>query len=212
MNKDVYNHTIEFFESLLKLLHPFMPFITEEIWQSIRERKTLESIMLSNWPTSEKQNDQLLADFTSTMTLITEIRNLRKTKNIPMREPLQVSEFRGASKSIDLFHATVLKMCNLSSIESTKEKPNGIVPIVIRDHEYYIHTQGLINQEEEQKKILEELNYTKSFLESVMKKLGNERFVSSAKPEIVAVENKKKSDAEAKIKLLESQLELLMKL
>ncbi len=92
-------------------------------------------------------------------------------------------------------------------IENISTKPDGQAPIMIRDHEYFIHTQGLINQEEEQKKITEELTYTKSFLESVMKKLSNERFVSNAKPEVVAIENKKKSDAEAKIKLLESQLE-----
>ncbi len=141
------------------------------------------------------------------MELVTEIRNLRKTKNIPMRESLAVSLFTGKSNPISDFHSMIIKMCNLTAIENISDKPEGQAPIMIRDHEYFVHTQGLINQEEEQKKITEELIYTKSFLESVMKKLSNERFVSNAKPEMVAIENKKKSDAEAKIKLLESQLD-----
>lgn len=211
MKEETYKVTITYFESLLKLLHPFMPFITEEIWQTISERKSGESIMMEKWPATGKENILLLTNFSSAMELVTEIRNLRKTKNIPMRESLAVSLFSGKSNSISDFHAMIIKMCNLSSIENISTKPDGQAPIMIRDHEYFIHTQGLINQEEEQKKITEELAYTKSFLESVMKKLSNERFVSNAKPEVVAIENKKKSDAEAKIKLLESQLEGMMK-
>ncbi len=211
MQEATYNTTITFFESLLKLLHPFMPFITEEIWQSIRERKSNESIMMETWPTTGPEESKILNNFSSAMELVTEIRNLRKTKNIPMREPLAVSLFTGKSDAIADFHSMIIKMCNLSGIEIISNKPDGQAPIMIRDHEYFIHIQGLINIEEEQKKITEEIIYTKSFLESVMKKLSNERFVSNANPEIVATENKKKSDAEARIKLLESQLEGLGK-
>jgi len=207
MKEETYKITITYFESLLKLLHPFMPFITEEIWQSISERKAGESIMMEKWPAEGEAQMLILNNFSSAMELVTEIRNIRKTKNISMREPLLVSLFSGKSNAIADFHAMIIKMCNLSAIENISDQPDGQAPIMIRDHEYFIHTQGLINKEEEQKKIAEELTYTKSFLESVMKKLSNERFVSNAKPEVVAIENKKKSDAEAKIKLLEKQLE-----
>ncbi len=148
-----------------------------------------------------------LNDFDAAVNLVTNIRNLRKSKNIPNRDSLHVTYVGGNEKGHEVFHFVVAKLCNLSDIEAVKEKPAGQLSILIRNHEYFINIVGFVNQEEERKKIAEELNYTKSFLDSVMKKLGNERFVSNAKPEILALEQKKKSDAEAKIKLLENQLD-----
>ncbi len=207
IQKDVYNATIHYFESLMKLLHPFMPFISEEIWHSISKREALDCIIVSSWPESNAGNADVLNDFDAAVNLVTNIRNIRKSKNIPNRDSLHVTYVSGSEKGHEAFHFVVAKLCNLSNIEVVKEKPAGQLSILIRNHEYFINIVGFVNQEEERKKIAEELNYTKSFLDSVMKKLGNERFVSNAKPEILALEQKKKSDAESKIQLLESQLE-----
>jgi valyl-tRNA synthetase len=209
MKPSVLEATVNFFESLMKLLHPFMPFITEELWHSITERNEKDCIIIAPWPVTASADMQILQDFEAAMDLITSIRNVRKSKNIANKEPLSVSYLPGKVKGHEVFHAIVTKLCNLESLESIAEKPTGQVSILIRNHEYFIRVSGLIDQQEERKKIHAELDYTKSFLESVMKKLGNERFVSNAKPEILALEQKKKSDAEAKILMLEKQLETL---
>jgi len=202
----VFKATIQYFESLMKMLHPFMPFISEEIWHSIASRNENDCIIVASWPEAAEANTTLLNDFDAAISLVTNIRNVRKTKNIPNREPLHATYVSGTDKGHEDFHFIVAKLCNLSGIEAVNEKPTGQLSILIRNHEYFINIVGFVDQGEERKKIAEELIYTKSFLESVMKKLGNERFVSNAKPEILALEQKKKADAEAKIKLLENQL------
>jgi len=208
MQPKVFEATIRYFEDLMKLLHPFMPFITEELWHSIAERKELDCIITANWPEGGKSNEKLLNDFDSAILLVSNIRNIRKQKNIPNKEPLEVNFMRGNESGHEAFHFIASKLCNLSEMSMVTEKPSGQVSIVVNNHEYFINTKGLIDQGEEHKKIKAELDYTRSFLDSVMKKLGNDRFVSNAKPEIIALEQKKKADAEAKILLLEKQLEL----
>lgn len=197
--------TVSYFESLMKLLHPFMPFITEEVWQQIGSRKTGESIMVASWPAFAITPDKhILKDFQDVMSLITEIRNIRKTKNIPNREKLKV--YAMVNSTLDRFHGIVEKMTNLEPITQRLEKSPATISIIAGGIEYLLDTGGKVNPEEERKRIEEELNYTKGFLASVVKKLSNERFVSNAKADVVALENKKREDAEARIRLLEEQL------
>ncbi len=203
---EVYHATIQYFESLMKLLHPFMPFITEELWHNIAERKESDCIIVATWPEAGKHDSSLLADFDAAIQLVSGIRNIRKSKNIPNREALHVTFKGGPEKGHEGFHFVVTKLCNLSGLESVTEKPADQLSILLRNHEYFMNITGFVDHEEERKKINEELIYTKNFLESVMKKLGNERFVTNAKPDILALEQKKKSDAEAKIELLERKL------
>lgn len=197
--------TVGYFESLMKLLHPFMPFITEEVWQQIRSRNKGESIMVASWPIFAVPPDKhILKDFQDVMALITEIRNIRKTKNIPNRETLKV--YTTVNSTQDCFHGIVEKMTNLEPITKRAEKSHEMISMIAGGIEYLLDTGGKVNPEEERKRIEEELHYTKGFLASVVKKLSNERFVTNAKADVVALENKKKSDAEARIRLLEDQL------
>ncbi len=206
MKKEVLEATISSFETLLKLLHPFMPFITEEIWHSLKERNENDFIIVASWPKVINANTQILSDFDAAAELVSQIRNLRKTKNIPMREALPVTYLKGSFAGHEQFHSLVSKLCNLSELSEVQAKPTGQNSIVIREHEYFIDAGNMINKDEERIRIKSELDYTVSFLDSVMKKLSNERFMANAKNDIVAMEQKKKSDAEARIKLLQEQL------
>jgi valyl-tRNA synthetase len=209
MTRELYATTSEFLESLLKLLHPFMPFITEEIWHSLKERKDTDCIIVAQWPSPKGEKTEILDEFSAAMELVTQIRNIRKSKNISMREPLMVTYKNDSAISYSRFFPMVIKLCNLSSFEESFITSEEITTIVVRNNEYYIHTAGLVNNEVERSRLLSELEYTRSFLNSVLKKLENEKFVNNAKPEILALEKKKKSDSEAKIHLLEKQLSLL---
>ncbi len=206
MDRNTYEITIDFFESLLKILHPFMPFITEEIWHLINERSEKDCIIVSTWPTTQVSNRAILMEFEHMQLLVTQIRNIRKTRNIPTREPLDLWLSKDNRNNLIPLHPVVIKLCNISSITEIDQKPLNMVSVLAGNNEYFIDIRGLINNDDERKKITIEINYLKGFLESVNKKLNNERFISGAKPEIIAIENKKKYDAEEKIKLLENQL------
>jgi len=211
MHNKVYKKTIDFFECLLRMLHPFMPFITEEIWHNINNRNEEDYIIIAKWPEFSRDsiNSNITENFKEITDLVTGIRNIRKQKNIPNREPLTVSFSASGMSSHNPLHNIVVKLCNLTSITEGVPSLSGTVSLVIGIYEYFIHTDGLSDNTQEKIRIKQELEYTLSFLESVMKKLGNERFVSNAKPEVVELEQKKKSDAEQKIRLLQNQLELL---
>jgi valyl-tRNA synthetase len=171
MKKEVLEATISSFETLLKLLHPFMPFITEEIWHSLKERNENDFIIVASWPKVINANTQILSDFDAAAELVSQIRNLRKTKNIPMREALPVTYLKGSFAGHEQFHSLVSKLCNLSELTEVQEKPTGQNSIVIREHEYFIDAGNMINKDEERIRIKSELDYTVSFLDSVMKKI-----------------------------------------
>jgi len=209
MNHGVYQSTLNLFEDLLRLLHPFMPFISEEIWHNLKERNDSNYLIIDKWPEAGSFNTGLINNFNVCSEIVTQIRNIRKEKNISMRIPVGVTFIPGNSTGHEIFHPVIQKLCNLEFIKSTNEKPANAFSFVLNGYEYFIHAEGKINTAAEIKRINEELNYARSFLDSVMKKLTNERFVSNAKPEIVETEKKKKTDAESKIKLLESQLKSL---
>jgi valyl-tRNA synthetase len=201
-----YSEVVELFDQLLRLMHPFMPFITEEIWQLLKERNDGESIMVSQLPAVEKYDAEMLAAFENVKEAISGIRNIRKEKNIPNKDALELKIQKG-DKGYEANFAPVLqKMANLSALEMVSEEVKGTASFRVKSTNFYVPLEGLIDVEEELKKLEEELKYTKGFLNSVMKKLSNERFVNSAPEAVVAKEKAKQADAEAKIKVLEERV------
>lgn len=204
--------TIEIFEKLLKLLHPFTPFITEELYHLIIERKDEDCISLASLPVAEKINKSIIEKFDTAKDVIIEVRNVRAHKNIPNKETIKLSIKKNYSEQPDLtFDSIVSKLCNLESLDYVTEKVDGAFTFVVRNTEFYIPVTTNFNAEEEINKLTEELSYTKGFLQSVSKKLSNQNFVNNAAANIVEAERKKMADAEAKIKVLEEQIESLKK-
>lgn len=206
-----YQITLGFFDTLLKLLHPFMPFITEELWQALEERKLGESIMISSLPACAGMTaDGIIAGFEDVKEIIAKIRTVRVEKNIPNKESL-VLQVIGVSNPV--YYPVLKKMANLSAIEETAEKADGAVSFLVKTAEFAIPVGNVIrNREEELAKLQEELKYRQGFLNSVLGKLNNENFVSKAPAKVIEMERKKQADAESEIKiLLERVNELRMK-
>lgn len=197
------NATLNFFEKLMELLHPIMPFITEEIWQLMRERKVDESIVIAPMPQAGQWDDQLLDAFEKVKQIITSVRSIRKDKEIPNKEPLALKVNGDHDNRYD---PIVKKLANLESIEHVSGKMENTLSFMVRTTEYYIPMEDLVDTEEEIRKLEEELEYTRGFLNSVMKKLNNEKFVENAPQKVVDTEKKKKEDAEQKIKTLEERI------
>ncbi len=203
-----YSATIHYLEDLLKLMHPWMPFITEEIWHLIKERDEKDCVIISEWPQSLSHlNEPLLKEFEVAKELVTMVRNVRAQKQLSPKEKLDVIEKSESSKSH--FDNTIVKLANLSSYSYTKEKVENAFSFQINTTEFYIPLSMNLNKEDEINRLTKELEYNKGFLKSVQTKLSNEKFVANAKPEVIAIERKKESDALSKIKTLEEQLSVL---
>lgn len=201
--------TINFFENLLKLVHPFMPFVSEELWHLLRERKEGDDIIISQWPTSSSFDKSVLDKFEVAEEIITGIRNLRKQHNIANKVKLEM--FVKKSDNYDAsFDAVVVKMGQLSKLEFVHEKVPQSNSFIVKGSEFYIPFGEQIDIEGERQKVQEELEYTKGFLKSVQGKLKNEKFVSGAPEQVVANERKKEADALEKIQLLEARLKDLL--
>lgn len=198
--------TSVFFDKLMRILHPFMPFITEEIWHNISERKNGESIMISEMPKHGRINHVILKEFSVASQVIQEIRNIRKDKGIAQRDAIKLEVMSNDSVS-NTFNGLIAKLCNLESISYVTEKPQAAVGFIVESTEYYVPIGDKVDIEAEKEKLTKELEYTEGFLASVMKKLGNERFMSNAKPEVIEIEQKKRADAESKIALIRQRLE-----
>ena len=197
---------ISVFENLLRILHPFMPFLTEEIWQFIEERSTEEALIVSQWPVRDKSMDEtLISEFDFASEVVSGIRSIRKQKNIAFKDAIAFSVINN-EKVNSTFDSIIEKLGNLESIDYTAEPIEGALTFRVKSNEYFIPMAGAIDVEAEIKKLTEELNYTKGFLKSVQKKLSNERFVSGAPEQVVASEKKKEADALAKIETLKSSL------
>lgn len=207
IDKKTLAEALGFLESILKLLHPFMPFISEEIWHLVKERKNGEDIIVSTWPLAGSIDKKIIADFNAASELITSIRNIRKQKNIPMRDKIDL--LTTSSSRDNFFDAIIARLGNLSSIKFQEEKPKGAVSFMVGTSEFFIPFGESIDTAAEKERIQKELEYNMGFLRSVQAKLANEKFVSNAKPEVVENEKKKQADAEAKIKALKEQLENL---
>jgi valyl-tRNA synthetase len=211
VDRMTYDYTVEFFERLIKVMHPFIPFITEEIWQLLIERKEGESIMVAMMPEAKRFNKEIIAGFESAKETISAIRSVRKNKEIPTRDKIKLL-ILGNKDSFDTYFLPVLsKLCNLSEILFVSEKQEGTVSFMIGTTEYFIPLAGKLDIKSEIAKIQEDLDYNRGFLVSVMKKLDNEHFVKNAPADVLELERKKKSDAESKIKSLEEALKSLKK-
>jgi len=200
-----FGSVIQLFEENLKLLHPFMPFLTEEVWQHMAERTPEEALIVAQWPKSQKVDSKLIADFDFAAEVISGIRTIRKEKNIPQKEALELFMLNaeGVGKNMDTI---IRKVANVSKLEAIDTGMDGALSFRVKSNEYFIPISGAVDLDEEIKKIKEELQYTKGFLKSVQGKLSNERFVNNAPEQVVAIERKKAADAEAKIETLEKSL------
>ncbi|HKK43019.1 MAG TPA: valine--tRNA ligase [Bacteroidales bacterium] len=198
--------TISYFDKLLRIIHPFMPFITEEIWQIITERKEGESIMVSSLPSSGKYNRDLLKQFEITRETVSSLRAVRNDRNIPNREPVSLVIRADKYEYNSYFLPVLIKLGNLSEISFANVKPEGSLSFMVGTTEFFVPLEGKIDKEAEISRIRGELKYNNGFLDSVMKKLGNERFVNNAPANVIELERKKKSDAESKIRSLEERL------
>ncbi|HBC79575.1 MAG TPA: valine--tRNA ligase, partial [Bacteroidales bacterium] len=201
-----YNETISVFDMLLRIIHPFMPFITEEIWQLITERNDGESLMISPLPKIRKHDKELIAKFETVKETITAIRSVRKEKQILNRESVALA-IRADRNSYDSrFLTVIIKLGNLSDVEFISEKPENTASFMVKTTEFHIPLGGNIDVEKEKAKIITDLDYYNGFLNSVMRKLNNERFVSNAPEAVLENEKKKKTDTELKIRSLEEAL------
>lgn len=208
IDKATFDATIGYLESLLKIMHPWMPFITEEIWHLIKERDAKDCIIVAEWPSVKSDLDKKqLAEFEVSKELVAMVRNVRAQKQLSPKEKLEVIEKSEATRSY--FDSTIIKLANLSAFSYTKEKVEGAFSFQIKTTEFYIPLAMNLNKEDEIERLTKELDYNKGFLKSVQIKLSNEKFVANAKPEVIDVERKKESDALSKIKTLEEQLAVL---
>jgi len=206
IDKTTFDATIGFFEKVLKVLHPFMPFITEEIWSLIGERSEKDCVIVAEWPEVKSENKHIVKDFEVVMEVITNIRNIRKQKNISPKEKLQVFEKVNQGEVIKTYDGIIIKLCNLSSFEYVNAKVDGAFSFVLKHAEYFVPLAQNLDVAAETERLLKDLDYNNGFLKSVQAKLSNEKFVANAKPEMVDNEKKKQADAEAKIKAIEEQL------
>ncbi len=200
-----YKAVIEAFENNLKILHPFMPFLSEEIWQYISERTPNEALIVSKWPEVKAIDETLITEFEFASEVISGIRNIRKQKNIAFKDAIGFSVINN-EKASATFNGIIAKLGNLESIEDTSETIEGALTFRVKSNEYFIPMVGAIDVDAEIKKLTEELNYTQGFLKSVQKKLSNERFVAGAPEQVVASEKKKEADALAKMETLKASL------
>jgi len=200
--------TRHYFDLLMRLIHPFMPFVTEEIWQDLAPRTAGESIMYAQMPKAEAVSEELIARFTLAQEVISGIRNVRKQKNIAQKNALTLKVIADDNYPAE-YSSVIAKMGNLDSIEEVKEKDAMADAFIVKTTQYFVPMGENIDVEAEMKKLTDELSYLEGFLASVMKKLSNERFVSSAPEKVVANEKAKKADAEAKIAAIKERMEAL---
>jgi len=200
-----YKATVDFFEKLMKLIHPFIPFLSEEIWHLLREREEGDDIIIARLPELKKSDASILKAFEKAEEVIIGIRKVRKEKNIPYKESIDLMLQQGKHDE-SKFYPVVAKLGNVENITEVSEKPGNALAFIVGAQEYYIPLTGNIDVEAETAKLKEEMKYTEGFLNSVLKKLSNERFVNNAPEAVVAIEKKKQADAEARIKVLKEQL------
>ncbi|TRZ41447.1 valine--tRNA ligase [Robertkochia solimangrovi] len=203
-----YAQIIAVFEDNLKLLHPFMPFLTEEIWQHMEERAPENALIVAKWPEQETFDEQVIREFEKAADVISGIRTIRKEKNIPQKNELSLMVLAADEKS-ERYDSVIAKLGNLDALSYVTSQVEGALSFRVGADEYFIPVAGAINVEDEIAKLNEELIYTEGFLKSVQKKLSNERFVNNAPDNVVAIERQKEADALAKIDTLKESLSRL---
>jgi valyl-tRNA synthetase len=205
IDKETFDKTIVFFEEILKILHPFMPFLTEELWHQIKERSTNEALIVANWPKAKAFDKFQIEEAYQVFELVSQVRNIRASKGISPKEAFSLTIKTHQPDLYQRFDSVLKKLANLSDVTFGDSLENA-VSFVVNADECFIPMEGQVNLEEEKENILKELEYTKGFLNTVIKKLSNERFVAGAPAAVVENEKKKLSDAQAKIKALEEAL------
>ncbi|MEQ8927635.1 MAG: valine--tRNA ligase [Fulvivirga sp.] len=198
--------TISFFEKIVRLLHPFMPFITEELYQELGDRKGDDFIIVAQWPKAQSYSADILKEAELAFEIIGNVRNTRNAKQIAPKEALELKVKTSNFGKYNSFQGVISKLSNLSSFEATSEKVENSSSFVLKGDEFFIPLAGAVDMDLEKEEMQKELDYTKGFLKSVEKKLSNERFVQNAPEQVVAMEKKKMEDAQAKIKVLEASL------
>jgi valyl-tRNA synthetase len=211
ITKDIYDQTIVFFENILKVIHPFMPFISEEIWHELKERRERECIIVADYPRIEKYDTRFLDQSQAVLQLITQIRNYRSSKGKSPKETLVFTAKQlkdtGLKTIIIQFEKIIDKLAN-TKIEFS-ENPEGNAVFIVGDFEFYLPVDKNQDIEKEKQELKKEIEYLEGFLKSVNAKLNNEKFVANAKPEVIENEKKKQKDAETKIASIKRTLEKL---
>lgn len=210
IDKATYKVTLNLYEKLMKILHPFMPFITEEIWSNLRDRGENQDIIVSTWPIVGGSNTELSQQAEDIFELVSQIRNLRASKGLSPKEALPLYIKAKAHDKYEQFEQIIKKLSNVESIAFVEEKVEKTLSFIIQSDEFYIPLpEGSIDLEAEKAELIKELDYTRGFLKGVEKKLSNERFVDNAPEQVVAIEKKKQADAQSRIKVLEEKLAVL---
>ena len=209
VDAESYRQLVIIFDQVLRFLHPFMPFVTEEIWQLLSERKNGESIMVSDWPVIAGFDEHKIQQFEDLKEAVSGIRTIRKKNNIAMKEMLDLSIFPGDKGYVGVYDPVLVKLGNVASLDIVCSEVKGASSFLVKSTGFFISLGNWVDTEEECRKLQQELDYARGFLISVMKKLENEHFVNNAPEKVVNGEKAKKADAEAKIKVLEEQLENL---
>ncbi len=220
IDRETYDATVSIFSRLMLLLHPFMPFVTEEIWHVLQtigkdDEKTAFinanfSIMNQHLPTSVFFDQRMLDEFDTAREVIAGVRNIRNTRNLSPKEALEVSFITSDERyRFDRFNGIVRKLANVSNISEVKDKPAGALSFMVGTMECFVPMPENVNKDEELKKLQDELKYAEGFLNSVLKKLSNEKFVNGAPAAVIEKERNKQRDAETKIAALKAQIEAL---
>ncbi|MEZ4792036.1 MAG: valine--tRNA ligase [Gelidibacter sp.] len=205
IDSKTYKQVIAIFEDNLKLLHPFMPFLTEDIWQYIAERTPEQALIIAKYPEVVSYDERLISDFEMVKEVVSGIRTIRKDKNISFRDTIELSVLNNENLS-ERFNSVIEKLGNISKMDTVEEAVDGALSFRVQSNEYFVPISGSINVEEEIKKINEELKYTEGFLKSVQGKLANDRFVNNAPEQVLQNERNKEADALAKIETLRASL------
>lgn len=208
IDRKSFDEIVGLLEENLKILHPFMPFLTEEIWQKISDRQPHEALIIAQWPEQKKFDQQLLESFEIAKEVVAGIRAIRKEKNISFKDSLELSVLNNLGISDEL-DAVICKLGHISSFTYVEEQIEGALSFRVKSNEYFIPVTGAIDIEAEKSKLQEELIYTEGFLKSVEQKLSNERFVANAPEKVVENERSKKADAAAKIDTIKQRLKAM---
>lgn len=208
IDKATKEQTIVFFENLMKVLHPFMPFITEELWQQLGDRKEGEAIMISSWPELGEFDSKIIEEAAKVFEIVSQIRNVRASKGISPKEAFELTIHTSDTSLYDGYGEIISKLANISSIQFGENVANA-VSFVVKSDEFFIPLNEKIDLDQERENLQKELDYTLGFLKAVSKKLENERFVNHAPEAVVAREKKKMEDAKSKVKALEDNIKKL---
>ena len=209
IDKKTYDATLGFLENLMKILHPFMPFITEEIYRNMASRQKEDYIIIANYPKAGNYDNNIIEEADETFGIISNIRNIRNSRGISQKQPISLFVKTRNKDRFSTFEHSLKKLANLEEIKFVDEKIPGAIHFIIKTDEFYIPVEGEIDHKKQIEELEKELAYTKGFLASILKKLNNENFVKNAPEKVVLNEEKKKSDAEGKIQKLEESLKNL---